>query len=459
MTSTPRINPQRLHAGTRVAVAVSGGADSVGLLRALADFAPEAGWVLTVAHVHHGLRGIAADEDEQFVARLADRLQLDFLLHRVDTPRTARDQRRGLEETARHLRYTWFRDLLAQGKADAIATAHTLDDQAETVLHRLLRGAWTEGLGGIHPVVVCTGGVIVRPFLQTRRVAIREWLTTIAQTWREDESNQDLSFTRNRIRHELLPHLASYNPSMGEHLAHLATIARDEEAWWAAELSRLLPSLLLPGRAVRGGGRSVSTHPDEGCVAIELQRLRAFAPAVQRRLVRAAVLQLGCDLDFEQTEALMSLGGPEAPRKRQLSAEVRAERTPRELRLIREASTTGTHGQQPEPMEFAVPGEVAGLGVRLRAVVSPGAVTGAPLVPAQLRGPRAGDRVRLRHSRNAKPLKEVFERMQVEGSARKEWPLVEWSGQIIWMRGVEVDPDPEPPFLIERVGEKIGDGA
>ena len=106
----------------------------------------------------------------------------------------------------------WFRALLAEGKADAVATAHTLDDQAETVLHRLVRGAWTEGLGGIHPVVDCARGVILRPFLETRRAEIQAWLREMGQAWREDATNADTAFTRNRIRHEVLPQLAGFNP-------------------------------------------------------------------------------------------------------------------------------------------------------------------------------------------------------------------------------------------------------
>ena len=208
MTQAPEIDRNKLHAGMRVAVAVSGGADSVGLLRALVEAAPEVGLVLAVAHVHHGIRGIDADEDARFVASMASELGLEFYLHRVDTPGVAREKKQTLEEAARGLRYAWFSELLNDGKADAVATAHTLDDQAETVVHRLLRGAWTEGLGGIHPVVACEKGVILRPFLETRRNDIRAWLSGIGQPWREDASNEDPAHTRNRIRHSLLPRLA-----------------------------------------------------------------------------------------------------------------------------------------------------------------------------------------------------------------------------------------------------------
>ena len=440
---------KRLRAGMRVAVAVSGGSDSVGLLRAVAEAAPEIGLVPAVAHVHHGIRGAEADEDAQFVKELAERLGLEFYLHRVDTPAVARQKSETLEEAARGLRYAWFRELLSEGKADAVATAHTLDDQAETVLHRLLRGSWTEGLGGIYPAIACAGGAILRPFLRTRRAEIQAWLREIGQLWREDASNADMAHTRNRVRHELLPKLAEFNPRIAEHLAHLAALARDEESWWEQELGKLLPSLVLPGRAVRGGGRAVSTRPDTGEVGMELERLRALAPAVRRRALRAAAKQLGCALDFEQTERLMTMCEPDAARKQQMAENLRAEKTARELRLVR-AEAGEEKDLALEPIAVPMPGEATGLGVTLRLRARDGE-RGTRMPPAILRTPQPGDRVRLRHSRGAKPLKEIFERMRVEAEARRLWPVLEWSGRIVWMKDVAVETEPEIPFAIEVV--------
>lgn len=445
MTRKPEMDESGLRAGMRVAVAVSGGADSVGLLRAMVEAAPKIGLVVSVTHVHHGIRGAEADADAEFVSELAERLGLEFFLHRVDTPGAARDKRETLEEAARGLRYAWFRELMAAGKVDAVAMAHTLDDQAETVLHRLLRGAWTEGLGGIHPVVACAGGVILRPFLEERRDAIRAWLRQMGQSWREDSSNQDTEHTRNRIRQELLPRLGEFNPQIAEQLAHVATIARDEESWWEAELVRLLPGLLPPGRAVRGGGRAVSTHPNEGSVGMEVERLRALAPAMRRRVLRRAAKELGCSLNFDQTERLMTMCEAHGAKKHQLSAEVWAEKTARELRLVRSAGDA-VKGVALEPLTVAIPGEVSGFGVRLR-VVGGGAGSGA----AVLRTPKAGDRVRLRYSRAPKPLKEIFERMNVGADARKSWPVLEWQGRIVWMKGVEVES--EVPFRVEAASD------
>ena len=454
MARAPQFDRSGLRAGIRLAVAVSGGADSVGLLLALAEAAPEIGLVLSVAHVHHGIRGAAADEDAAFVAELAQKMDLALHVHRVDTPETARERRQSLEEAGRELRYAWFRALMEEGSIDAVATAHTLDDQAETVLHRLLRGAWTEGLGGIHPMVACPRGAILRPFLATRRAEIVDWLRSVGQPWREDASNHDVTFTRNRIRHELLPQMAGFNPRITEQLAHLATIARDEEDWWATELRRMLPSLLLPGRPVRGGGRSVPTHPNAGSSGMELERLRALAPALRRRVLRAAAAELGCRLSFEETERLLAMGESGAARREQLASGLRAERSARELRLVREPDSGG--GPSDEAIETPIPGEVSGLGVTLRLTLAEDGASGRAPSSATLRGPRPGDRVKLLHARGPKPLKEIFERLNVEAEARKSWPLLEWQGQIVWMQHVPVAAEPLVPFRVEVLGNSAG---
>ena len=419
------------------------------LLRTLAQAAPEIGLVLSVAHVHHGIRGVEADADAAFVEALAARLALPWHRKDVDTPATANARKETLEEAARNLRYEWFRALLSEGVADAVATAHTLDDQAETVLHKLLRGAWTEGLGGIHPVIVCPKGVILRPFLSVRRAEIEGWLKNLGQSWREDATNRDTAFTRNRIRHELLPQLATFNPQIYTQLVNLATVARDEEAYWNTELSQILPSLLLPGRAVRGGGRAASTHPEEASLGMEIERLPTL-PAKRRRVIRAAARQLGINLNFDQTEKLLTMCEPGGSRRETLTAELQAERTPRELRLVR--STLLSSAKLPE-YTLQIPGElqVEDYGLSLKAVVSVN--DGKAIPPATLRSPRPGDRVKLRHSRGPKPLKEIFSRLHIDPAQRAAWPIVEWQGKIVWMKDVPLAEPEEPlPFEIREQG-------
>ena len=429
----PTLRNRLFRPGQRIAVGVSGGADSVALLRSLLQERHMLGIVLSVAHVHHGIRGAAAEEDAAFVGTLAAAHGLPFHLHRADAPAAAATLHETLEEAARNLRYAFFRELIAGGSADAVATAHTLDDQAETVLHKLLRGAWTEGLSGIHPVLPVEPGSILRPFLENSRATIEAWLLEIHQPWREDASNQDMAHTRNRIRWELLPLLRTFNPQIAAQLARLASISADEEAYWQGELSRLLPPLLLPGRPTRGGGRSASTHPEEETVAIEQVRLRELHPAVARRVVRAAARRLGARLSFEQTEQMLAMG-ESRPGKFELPGGITVERSLREIRLTRSSAPP-----IPGPAyAFPIPGEIRApeYGLCLRAER---AQEGLDSAAAVLRAWKAGDRVALAHSRGPKKVAEVLDRLHAVGEARKNWPVVDWQGRIVWMRGVEVD--------------------
>jgi tRNA(Ile)-lysidine synthase len=440
--------------GLRLAVAVSAGADSVALLRALAGQntkkGRELGLVLHVAHLHHGLRGDEADADLAFVRDLAAGLGLPFHHARVDTEAEARANPQtgkpaeSIEEAARRLRYSWFRSLLAEVPLDAVATAHTLDDQAETVLAKFLRGAWTEGLSGIHPSL---DGKILRPFLSTTRAEVEAYLHAIDQPWREDSTNRHLSFTRNRIRHELLPLLEGWNPQLRAHLSQMAALARDEEAWWQSELTRLAPQLLLTGKPVRGGGRASA----EQGIAIDCARFAALAPALQRRLLRHAAAQLAAAPDFEATEALRSLAlQGRAGQKLELAHGLRAERTPRELRLaagsLHAVKKTSSHDAIESTV--GIPGEILSttFGLRLRIEPAPAPDHAAAPSPAPstatLRNWRPGDRVRLRYSSGPRKVKEVLERLRVTGSERELWPVLEASGRILWMKGVELEPEP-----------------
>jgi tRNA(Ile)-lysidine synthase len=432
-----------LKPGLRLAVGVSGGADSVALLRALHARRSELGLVLHAAHLHHGLRGAEADADLEFVRALAGELELPFHEARVDVAAEAEKARESIEEAARRLRYAWFRRLMASGAAEAVATAHTRNDQAETVCAKFLRGAWTEGLGGIHPVVTFPEGRILRPLLAATRAEVEAYLKALGQAWREDSSNRHLTYTRNRIRHELLPLLEEWNPQIREHLAQMSALAREEEAWWQGELVRIAPQILLAGRPVRGGGRASGDG-----LALDVTRFATLAPALQRRLLRYAAQQLEVSLDFPATEALRALAlEGRAGQWREFAQGLRAERTPRELRLNLQAASAGEAETIPE-YTFVIPGEIVApaFGLHLRIEVTN--LTGHPdaqAVPgttAKLRNWRPGDRVRLRYSGAPRKVKEVLERLRVTGSNRMVWPVLEAYGRIVWMRGAELEPEP-----------------
>ena len=436
------LNQTLLRPGTRLAVGLSGGADSVALLRSLAARASEAGLVLHAAHLHHGLRGAEADEDLEFCRELAASLGVPFHEAQVDTQAEAQARPKDgkaaetIEEAARRLRYGWFRRLMATGEVDAVATAHTLDDQAETVLARFLRGAWTEGLAGIHPVIEFPEGRILRPLLGTGRAEVEAYLHKLGQDWREDSSNRHLTYTRNRIRHQLLPLLETWNPRLRKHLARMAVLARDEEAWWDEELRRRAPEIVMSGRPVRGGGRAAGPG-----VAIDAGRLAELAPALQRRMLRRACSQLGGAPDFESTESLRTLAlEGRAGQRLQLASGLLAERTPRELRLAVLAA-----GASNEISEYKarIPGEILAPAFGLRLRIEAGQATTSVPVEVTLRNWKAGDRVRLRHSSAPRKVKEVLERMRVTGTSRGRWPVLEAAGRIVWMQGVDLEPEPE----------------
>ncbi|HEY4357642.1 MAG TPA: tRNA lysidine(34) synthetase TilS [Acidobacteriaceae bacterium] len=364
-TQPLKIARELFAAGERVCCALSGGADSTALLLALREANAEKnslGVVLSAAHVHHGLRGAEADGDEAFVRGLCEGLGVPLTVFRVDTAARQAAEREGVEEAARELRYAALRGMLAENKVDTVATAHTLDDQAETVVMKLLRGAWTEGLGGIAPVMQGSGnreqgsgsgkqevgsrreqGRIVRPLLGVRRAEVEAFLKARGQEWREDATNRDVSLTRNRVRHELMPVLRGFNPCIDELLANMAEVARDEEAHWEAEMRRLLPHVVLPGKPVRGGGRAVSTAVGEAGCALEIERLRGMDTGLRRRVVRGAARSIGCRLNFDETAKLLALAGfggyagvkGGIGSKLELRGGLRAERSARELRLWR----------------------------------------------------------------------------------------------------------------------------
>jgi len=353
-----------LKAGERVCVAVSGGADSVALLVGLVEANTASaqnkiplGVVLSAAHVHHGLRGAEADGDEAFVQELCEGLGVELRVFRVDTAARQLEEREGVEEAARELRYEALRGLMTSGVVDVVATAHTLNDQAETVVMKMLRGAWTEGLGGISPEVQGLGireqglggqGRVVRPLLGVRRVDVEAFLQERGQGWREDATNRDVSLTRNRVRHVLMPLLREFNPGVDALLARTAEVAREEEAYWQAEVAKVLPQVLLPGKPVRGGGRAVSTAVGEVGYAMEIERLRALPAALRRRLVRAAARKVfGGEyvLGGEETAKVLALAGfggmggavtGKIGSRLELHGGLRVERSAREIRMWRQ---------------------------------------------------------------------------------------------------------------------------
>lgn len=334
--------------GARLAVGVSGGADSTALLLALHEEAAALGIGLSAAHLHHTIRGSEADDDLYFLKELCSRLGIPLHAEQADVPAEAERNNETLEEAARNARLAFFDRLLAAGTVHSVATAHTQDDQAETVMMKLIRGAWTEGLGGISPVVERLHGTLIRPLLPATRKDVLGFLAARSQPWREDSTNASTAHTRNRLRATLMPLLREFNPSIGATLATTAQLAREEDARWQPEIARLLQQLALSGKPVRGGGRAVATLPEAESLGFEIEKLRPLDLPTRRRLLRAAAERLGVRLSAAETLRILLMAGlapadtpsdptvPTKPNSRlQLANSFRAERSVRELRLLR----------------------------------------------------------------------------------------------------------------------------
>jgi tRNA(Ile)-lysidine synthase len=274
-----------LRAGMRAGVAVSGGADSVALLTLLAKMRAELGVVVSVVHFNHKLRGEASDADEKFVTALAEKLGVALHVGRADVAGKAAREKANLEDAGRRARYGFFERLVEQGVVDVVATAHTMDDQAETVLAHILRGTGIAGLAGIHPVAEH----VVRPLLTFRREELRRFLRTRKQSWREDATNRDTSRVRARMRKKLLPLLAKeFNPAVIEHVAGLAARAR-EQAALVEQLSRELFEQLvaLGGKSARIGTAELLNPlkfaDGEGCEVLRGKLILDIVERVKQR--------------------------------------------------------------------------------------------------------------------------------------------------------------------------------
>jgi tRNA(Ile)-lysidine synthase len=416
--------------GDRVGIAVSGGADSVALLRLLLELRDELGIIPSVVHFNHKLRGLESDADQQFVAELAADHHLELHLTSADVNALAEEKHVSIETAAHELRYGYFRQLLKNSRLNRIATGHTLDDQAETVLLRIARGAGTRGLAGIYPRFSVSGSQfsvdcsVVRPLLSVRHKELETYLCGLGQPWREDLSNRDLRHSRNRVRHRILPRLErDLNPSIRETLAETAEIARAEEEYWQTQIAGILPS----------------AWPESN--VLQVSALVTQPLALTRRIVRAGAEKLGLRLEFPQIEQVLCLVSGQKGAIVLPNGWV-VVRTGNEVSFERAASNASPDYEYP----LIVPGrtELLQAGTVLETMLlsaasgyNPDQLLDPSLSQQQLRvrNWRAGDRFWPAHTKEPKKIKELLQKRHVTGSQRKLWPVVLRGEEIVWVRG------------------------
>jgi len=437
-----------LKAGDRVGIAVSGGADSVASLRLLLELRKEIGVVLSAVHFNHKLRGAASDEDERFVAQLAQEHKLELHCESGKVAAYAAEKHLSLETAARQMRYQYFRRLLLESMVNRIATGHTLDDQAETVLLKIVRGAGTRGLAGIYPQLSVPGSQfsasIVRPLLGIRRKDLEAYLLGLGQSWREDKSNRDLRHMRNRVRHGILPRLEHHlNPGVREALAETAEIARAEEEFWQKEVSRVFSSVWA---------RS----------ALTVSALANLPLALQRRVIRAASESLGLPLDFHHVEEILALSSkqPGSDKGTELRDRWVVLRNKGELHFKLQNVVASKLDYE---YCLSIPGsvEVRETESRFEAVLisgsaakgyNPGDLLDRALLGSEVkvRNWRPADRFWPSHTKVPKKIKELLQERHVTGPERKLWPVVVSGTDVVWVRGI-----PAPTGSLARSDEAV----
>ncbi len=419
--------------GDVIVAGVSGGSDSMALLFALWDlreFYPGTGVV--VSHVNHGLRGAESDEDAEFVREAARRLGFPFECVRVDTQGFRKKRALSLEDAARELRYGFFSDILAKHSARRIATAHTLNDQAETVVMRLIRGSGSHGLAGIRPL----SGDVMRPLINVTKHEAVEYLQKKGVSWREDSTNSSDEFLRNRVRNELIPLLESYNPSVERVLSRVAAVCAAEADFISEEAEKRFRKIT---RAVAQG------------VLGDTQKLLCEPPAIRFSVMRKSILAvMKGDLNSVSAKHLFSIDG--VLRSGGPSSEInlpggvvfhtshgvfffaRAENFSEFPKT--QIKTLGTHGISPD-LEVAVE------------LTDDASLWGEPDVgyfdpekvgfPLTIRSFCEGDRFVPLGMRGSKKLKDFFIDEKIPRFLRKKVPVLKTRDGIIWVGGLRTD--------------------
>jgi tRNA(Ile)-lysidine synthase len=421
--------------GDRVLAACSGGPDSMALVSLLLELRDEMPVETVVAHFNHGLRAEAA-ADEAFVREWAKRHAILLVARKADVRAHAAARKLNLEEAGRELRYRFLRREAERLRATKIATGHTMNDQAETVLMRLMRGTGLAGLAGIPPVQTGRPCPVVRPLLALTRPALLAYLEAQGESYRIDRTNLDRRNLRNRIRSGLLPELAKgYEPRIVEHLARVAAIAREEDE--------------LVSEFVREFSQAFVVRKKRE-VLLDAASLPPHLPALARRVLREFLREVRGDLrsiSFEDVESVLDLkegkaralpGGPTLVRERGWIKAKGASPSPRPYRILWD----GTGRVDVEAAGVVLEGKRAQAGKGrplkgddLRRAVVDAAGLACPLL---VRNRRPGDLYRPLGSPGRKKLKEILRARGVPREERDRVPVIVSGDDIVWVPGLPV---------------------
>jgi tRNA(Ile)-lysidine synthase len=450
--------------GDRVLVAVSGGVDSVVLLYALRELQKSEKLSLAVAHFDHAIRTDSA-ADAEFVKKLARSLKLRYYSERADVPAYAKAQKLSLEVAARTLRYQFFERIAKAHDFKKIALGHTLNDQAETLLMRLLRGAGLEGLSGIPPVRPSGELTYIRPLIECTRDQIVAFAQAHKLSWREDPTNYDTTIMRNKIRHELIPILKEYNPKVLEALGRTARLLAQAAHVLDCQAEQALATL-------------IASESAQG-LALDLKDLMAMPEYLQALVLRRAIARVNplCELEAAHIEALLRWISRRGAGELHLPAGVRVLR--RHSHLI----VTARPAAPPKRFEYllTVPGETTLSEIGWRFVIWPSALSPLPwlshgrgaggegqkftaLLDADkiqgslvVRNRRPGDRIRLRSG--TKKLQDFFTDRKIPREQRDAIPLICDENALIWIVGEAVHEDyratPQTKHILEIRAERI----
>ena len=420
--------------GDKIVLAVSGGPDSTAMLYIMNDLREELGCSLYIAHLNHCLRGEESSADAEFVKEQAEKLHIPFTIEKIDV-KSMITNKESLESGARRIRYDFYRKVMSETKADKVAQGHTADDQAETILMRLLRGSGTKGLSGIPPI---RDGIYIRPLIEISRSEVVAYLQNIGVQPRWDSSNLSTEYERNRIRHELIPLIEKrFSPNIKAILQQTAEILRSEDDF----LDTIAKSAMT---------KCIKNNRNEAEGVID--DLKKYHIAIQRRIIRLAIESILGDLnryEFQHIDEIMAL--------------IESGTTGKSISLPRGIIAEKSYGkiiikldkeEYVEPFDFTikVPGETEIPSLGLKVMTFVGNVDSYSKEIYQktfdydvvngelhLRNRRKGDRFQPLGMSSTKKLKEYFIDEKIPKLQRDKIPILTDGNKIMWVVGYNID--------------------